>query len=305
MNDTNTFKWSQMKVAGLGELLWDVFPHGKRLGGAPANFACHCRQLGLNAVPVSSVGFDELGMEATSQLNELGLDTSYVQVTKDYPTGRVLVDLDETGKPHYQILEDVAWDHLRYTDALDSLARSTDAVCFGVLAQRCEKTRETIHDFLLQMRHSTLKILDVNLRAPYFSRELVQNSLGLANIVKLSDEELPVLAEYFSFSGDVYTQLEALRRGFALQLVVYTRGADGSVLMAEDEVVETKGVKVQPVDTVGAGDSFTAAICTGLLQKRSLHETNIFANRVAAYVCSRYGATPKLPQELIHEEVHA
>ncbi|BDS05019.1 fructokinase [Oceaniferula spumae] len=298
MNDINNNKWTRLKVAGLGELLWDIFPHGKRLGGAPTNFACHCQQLGAQAYPISSVGMDELGVEATAELNELGVDVSYVQVNKEFPTGRVLVDLDETGKPEYDILENMAWDHLQYTDALDSLARSIDAVCFGVLAQRSEKTRNTIQDFLLQTPSTALKILDVNLRAPYFTKELVESSLKIANVVKLSDEELPVLAEYFSLSGEVDQQLKSLRKMFALKHVAYTRGADGSVLVTQDGALETRGVKVTPVDSVGAGDSFTAAMCIGLLRGMPLAEVNKFANRVAAFVCSNAGAAPVLPASL-------
>ncbi|MCP5536693.1 MAG: carbohydrate kinase [Akkermansiaceae bacterium] len=302
MNDSNSSKQTDapggFRVAGIGEVLWDVFPNGQRLGGAPTNFACHCRQLGATAFPVSCVGDDALGRRTVEELERLGVDVRHLQTSAAYPTGRVLVELDETGKPDYQILEGVAWEQLEFTDGLDALARSLDAVCFGTLAQRSEVSRRTIRGFLKRMPERALKILDVNLRQPFFSRALVEESLALANVVKLSDEELPVLAGYFELTGGVNEQLAGLRERFSLKLVAYTRGADGSVLVTAGGVQETGGVAVTPVDSVGAGDSFTAALCIGLLTGMPLPEVNQFANRVAAFVCSKAGATPILPESL-------
>ncbi|MCA9040766.1 MAG: carbohydrate kinase [Planctomycetaceae bacterium] len=289
---------SAPKIVGLGEILWDVFPDGARLGGAPSNFACHCNQLGGDAFPVSCVGNDELGQQTRTELEQRGVSTEFVQTNATYPTGRVQVTLDENGKPSYEIIEDVAWDHLSFTSEWKTLARSLDAACFGSLAQRSSESRETIRHFLHEMPEQSLKIFDVNLRKPFYSKEIVEESLKLATILKLSDEELPVLAEYFNLSGSVTEQLSALRNTFRLKLIAYTRGSEGSILSSADEINETSGFKVTAVDSVGAGDSFTAALCTGLLKGRSLAEVNTFANQVAAFVCSQQGACPTLPEEI-------
>ncbi len=286
------------KIVGIGELLWDMLPDGGRLGGAPTNFACHCHQLGGEAYPVSCVGDDDLGRRARAGLEHLGVSTEYIQQSATHPTSRVLVSLDNAGKPSYEILADVAWDHLEFTSNLKNLATSLNAACFGVLAQRTAGSRETIRTFLRQMPERALKILDVNLREPFFSKELVSESLELATILKLSDEELPVLSGYFALEGSVIERLADLRKRFSLDLIAYTRGPDGSILMGADETDENHGFEVIAVDSVGAGDSFTAALCTGLLRGKSLAEVNTFANRVAAFVCSQNGATPELPADL-------
>lgn len=286
------------KIAGVGELLWDMLPDGARLGGAPANFACHCYQLGAEAYPVSRVGDDDLGLEAQAGLEKLGVSAKFVQESATHLTGRVLVSLDAAGKPSYEIIADVAWDHLEFTSELKTLATSLDAACFGVLAQRSFMSRETIRTFLRHMPEQAYKILDVNLREPFFSKELVDESLQLATILKLSDEELPILASYFSIVGSPIEQLIALRSRFDLDLVAYTCGRDGSILISPKEIDENPGCEATAVDSVGAGDSFTAALCVGLLRGESLASVNTFANRVAAFVCSQEGATPKLPATL-------
>jgi len=298
-------KLSGFRIAGLGEVLWDVFPHLQRLGGAPANFASHCQQLGSESFAVSAIGDDDLGKSAVVELKKLGVNTDFLQVCPSHPTGRVLIQLDELGKPKYQILEDVAWDQLKFTNKLKQLATTIDAVCFGSLAQRSDQTRQTVRKFLQHMPEHALKILDVNLRQPFFSKSLIEESLHFANIVKLSDEELPILAAYFGFSGTVKEQLTALREKFSLRLVAYTRGADGSILLTADECNQAEGVETNPIDSVGAGDSFTAAMCMGLLLDQSLSATNQLANRVASYVCSQVGATPTFPAELTQQLVHS
>ncbi len=286
-------------VAGIGEVLWDVFPHHKRLGGAPANFACHCWQLGANAYPVSCVGTDPLGLAIRDELRDMGVDTSYVLESDTFPTGTVRVTLNDQGKPSYQIFEDVAWDHIPFTGELKALAETLDAVCFGSLSQRSAVSRETIRSFLRHMPENALKIFDVNLRQSYFSKERVEDSLRLASALKLSDEELPVLAECFDLRGDVMDQLNELRENFDLKLVAYTRGPDGSVLLRGEEVDDAPCLKGPVVDSVGAGDSFTASLCMGILKGWPLNKVNLFANRVAAFVCSQKGATPTLPQQLV------
>lgn len=287
-------------VAGIGELLWDVFPSHKRPGGAPANFAFHCHQLGAEAYPVSCVGTDELGRRIRDELREIGVDTRHVLESDAFPTGTVQVTLNDEGKPSYQIFENVAWDHIPLTSGLEGLAAKLDAVCFGSLSQRSAVSRETIHSFVRHMPRDALKIFDVNLRQSFFSKEQVEGSLRLASILKLSDEELPVLAGYFGLRGDVMAQLNGLRERFNLKLVAYTRGPDGSVLVRSDEVDDAPGEKgLVVVDSVGAGDSFTAALCMGALKGWPLNKMNVFANRVAAFVCSQKGATPTLPEHLI------
>ncbi|VGO21182.1 carbohydrate kinase family protein [Pontiella sulfatireligans] len=288
----------KLTVAGIGELLWDVFPNHKRLGGAPANFACHCNQLGAEAYPVSCVGADPLGAGIRERLGEMGVDVRYVFESGAYPTGTVDVVLN-AGKPTYQIHEDVAWDHIPYSDALKQLAEKLDAVCFGSLSQRSGESRGTIHAFLQHMPKDALRIFDVNLRQAFFSKQQVGESLELANILKLSDEELPVLAGYFGLEGDTQDQLVQLRGLFDLKLIAYTRGPEGSLVLGANEVDDFPGCEGMAVDSVGAGDSFTAALCMGLLKGWPLSKVNAFANKVATFVCSQKGATPVLPGHLL------
>ncbi len=285
-------------AAGVGELLWDIFPAGKRLGGAPVNFSYHCHQLGATGYPVSAVGNDELGAEIRDVLVAKSLPDEFVAMDETHPTGTVQVTL-ENGKPSYEICEGVAWDTIPMSGELESLARKTDAVCFGSLAQRNDVSRATIHVFLGAMRQDALKIFDVNLRQAFFSKEIVEASLEHSNILKLSDEELPVLAEMFGISGSVPEQLEALREKFDLKLVAYTRGPDGSLLVAADEASDHPGCPGEAINSVGAGDSFTATLCMGLLNGKPLSEINEHANRVATFVCSQDGATPVLPAALL------
>jgi fructokinase len=283
-------------VVGIGELLWDVFPEGKRLGGAPVNFSYHCHQLGATGYPVSAVGNDELGSEIRDVLVAKSLPDLFVAMDETHPTGTVQVTL-ENGIPSYEICEGVAWDTIPMSGELEALAKKTDAVCFGSLAQRNEVSRETIHAFLGAMPPEALRVFDINLRQAFFSKEIIAASLAHSNILKLSDEELPVLAEMFGIAGTVSEQLEALRIKFDLQLIAYTRGPDGSLLVAADETSDHPGCPGDAINSVGAGDSFTATLCIGLLNGKPLAETNDHANRVATFVCSQDGATPVLPAD--------
>ena len=289
-------------MAGIGELLLDVFPTHRRLGGAPANFAFHCGQLGATAAPVSCLGADPLGREIRDLLEEMGVDTSYLAESEVYPTGTVEVALHE-GKPTYDIREDVAWDHIPWTGTLRALAARLDAVCFGALAQRSVESRETIRAFLEVVPDHALKIFDVNLRQAFSSRQVIRESLALANVLKLSDEELPVLAGYFDLIGDPREKLMQLRERFDLRWVAYTRGIDGSMLLGESEMADSPGQGEKAVDSVGAGDSFTASLCMGLLSGWPPGAVNALANEVASFVCSQQGATPELPAELTMREV--
>jgi fructokinase len=289
---------TSFKIAGIGEILWDIFPARQRLGGAPTNFVYHCYQLGADVYPVSALGDDDLGLLARRSLSDRGINVSYVQETAAWPTSQVLVSLSEHGKPDCEIIENVAWDYIELTPELVKLAATMDAVCFGVISQRCETTRQTVQGFLDAMPKTALKIFDINLCQAYFSLELIDQSLKRATILKLSDEELPKLAEYYSLLGTDLEQIETLRAQFDLDLVAYTRGAKGSVLCAAKQIDIHPGFKVRTVDSVGAGDSFVAALCIGLLNAWSLPVVNAFANEVAAYVCSQSGATPELPEAI-------
>ena len=282
-------------VVGIGEMLWDVFPDEEKLGGAPLNFSLHCAQLGASAFPVSALGADTDGALIRKILCSKNLLDSFVQTDPIHPTGQVNVTLNN-GKPSYEILPDVAWDYISFDHQLHELAIHADAVCFGSLAQRSAVSRASIHAFLDSMRPETLRIFDVNLRQDFYSREILEASLRRANICKLSDEELPVLAKLFDLPGEVSTQLQRLREMFDLRLVAYTRGAEGSLLVTAGESAEHPGFRTKVVDTVGAGDSFTATLCMGLLQNLPLAEINRRACRIAAFVCSQAGATPQLPR---------
>lgn len=281
-------------VVGIGEMLWDVFPEEKKLGGAPLNFSHHCAQLGASAHPVSAVGADPDGTEIRQILAAKNLSDAHVQTDTAHPTGRVNVTL-QNGKPTYEILAEVAWDYIRFDQTLRDLATRANAVCFGSLAQRSPVSRATILAFLDSMPPETLRIFDVNLRQNFYTRELIETSLRHANIFKLSDEELPTLARFLDLSGQVPDQLQALRRMFDLRLVAYTRGGEGSLLVTADDTSDHPGFPTEVIDTVGAGDSFTATLCMGLLQNLPLAEINRRACQVAAFVCSQSGATPSHP----------
>ncbi len=286
-------------AVGLGELLWDMLPKGKQLGGAPFNFARHCGQLGLEAFPVSRVGNDELGRETLSLLEDWGVDTSHVSRDPIHDTGTVQVSLNHEGKPSYEIREGVAWDYLSMSEDFEVLASRVNAVAFGSLAQRNACSRSAIQGFLDCMRPDALKLFDVNLRQIYYTTEILENSLKRANILKLSDEELPVLGKLFSLSGSVQDQLAGLMKLFNLKLVAYTRGPEGSLLMDDSGVDDHPGIPIPGKDTIGAGDSFSATLCVGLLSGLSLSQLNDNTNKVATYVCSQSGATPNFPSELM------
>jgi len=286
-------------AVGIGELLWDLLPSGKQLGGAPFNFARHCGQLGMEAFPVSRVGGDRLGDEIISVLEDWGINSEYVSRDDEHPTGVVEVELDGDGKPAYEIREDSAWDFMSESSSLEYLASRVDVVCFGTLAQRGLSSRNAILRFLDHMRSSALRVFDVNLRQRYYSTESIEESLWRSSILKLSDEELPVLRNGFSLEGDIEDQLSQLRSRFDLNLVAYTRGSAGSLLMDDSGIDDCVGNAVESGDSIGAGDSFTATLCAGLLQGLPLARINENANKVAAYVCSQRGATPQLPDDLV------
>lgn len=289
------------KVAALGEVLWDMLPEGRRLGGAPANFACHVAQFGLDACLVSAVGDDEPGHAALNELGRRGLDR-YIAVVPNRPTGTVGVQLDAAGIPAYEIHRDVAWDFIPWTDALAELAAGVQAVCFGTLALRSPVSRQTLTRFLDAMPRGggRLRMLDVNLRPPLPSDDTVIDALARCNVLKLNDEELPRVAVAVGLPPDLPPEETArrLRADCGLQALILTCGARGSHVFTPDAESHLATPHVDVADTVGAGDSFTAAFTAALLRGADVAKAHRLAVRTSAYVCTQHGATPALPADI-------
>ncbi len=285
-------------LVGIGELLWDIFPTGKELGGAPANFAYHASALGGEGLIVSCVGSDYLGHEILGRLNTLSLSCKYVASDVKHPTGTVSINVGVEGKPSYTIQENVAWDFIPKTQQLMELDKRSNAIAFGTLAQRSEVSRDTIRAFVSQAPLSVLRVFDLNLRQVFYSREVIEWSLERCNVLKVNEEELQVLACLLSMEGDELQLLCDLSRRFNLELVALTKGARGSLLYSQGQISVHEGYKTEVVDTVGSGDAFTAALALGMLAGIDLRTINDYANRVASFICSRRGATPPLPEDL-------
>ena len=286
------------KVIGIGEVLWDLLPAGRQLGGAPANFAYHARALGADARIVSRVGNDANGRDILEQLRNLGVPTVCIELDAVLPTGTVSVELAADGQPKYHIRENVAWDAIAAESASQAAAAQADAVCFGTLAQRSETSRKSIRTRVKLTPPTALRILDVNLRQNYFSKQLIEESLAVVNVLKVNDAELPQLAKMFNLGEDVHEQIAELANRYQLRLVACTRGGDGSLLFSDGRWSDHPGAVTKVVDTIGAGDSFTAAMTLGFLAGWDLDSINRRANQIGAYVCSCAGATPPLPKEL-------
>lgn len=287
-------------ITGIGEVLFDVLPEGKKMGGAPVNFTYHAQQLGLKAYPVSSVGRDADGREVVDMLIKAGLSIEYIQ-QNDYPTGTAHVSLNSNGVPNFILAENVAWDYIQWTNQLIELAAKVDAVCFGSLAQRSTHSCRSIHKFLHHTKQDCLRIFDINLRQQYYSSEIIKNSLQVANVLKLNDEELMVLQNILKLPSSTQEALCALQEHYELDYIALTRGAEGALLKNGQIFCDCPGFKTKVVDTVGAGDSYTAVLAFGILHKLPLEQINRLANSVAAYVCSQFGASPVLPDSLIYE----
>lgn len=288
-------------VVGLGEILWDVFPDGARFGGAPTNFACSSAGIGREASDVymvSAVGTDELGDKAIDALVEHGVHVDAV-TRNSRPTGKVHVKLDKSGHASYEFEADAAWDRLQWSNHLEQLAKRTDIVCFGTLGQRSETSLAAVRRFVTSTPSNALRILDINIRRPFIQDEVIVDSLKLANVLKLNDEELPELKRLFQLTGSPLSMLHQLLDRFSFQIVALTRGSNGAILVRGNEVSEEPGVHVDVVDTVGAGDAFTAVLAIGVHQGRDLQWINHKACEVAAFVCSQSGATPKIPDRLM------
>ncbi len=286
-------------VVGMGEALWDVLPEGKKIGGAPANFAYHIAQLGWEGRVVSAVGNDKLGAEILENFNEKKLNYMIEEVP--YPTGIVLVELDNAGVPHYNIKENVAWDNIPFTPQLEKLAKNTRAVCFGSLAQRNIISRETINRFLDAMPdgEGQLKIFDINLRQDFYTKEVLCNSFRKCNILKINDEELVAISRMFGYPGiDLQDKCWILLAKYNLKMLILTCGINGSYVFTPGEVSFVDTPKVEVTDTVGAGDSFTASFCAGILKGMPITEAHRLAVKISAYVCTQNGAMPPVPEEL-------
>lgn len=286
-------------VVGIGEILWDMLPAGKQLGGAVTNFAYHAQAQGAEGIIASCIGDDALGREIVERLASLRMSTAFLAVDDARPTGTVGVSLDDRGVPTFTIHTGVAWDFIPAADALLQLARRADVVCFGSLAQRSPVSRATIQSFLAATRPDCLRVFDINLRQSYFSREVIDASLSSAGVLKLNDAELPVVSELLGLPGDEPAAIRELIARYSLQLVALTRGDAGSRLYTRHERHDHPGYRVKVADSVGAGDSFTAALAMGLLRGNGLPLIHDHANRLASYVCTQPGATPPVPPELV------
>lgn len=286
-------------VVGMGEALWDVLPEGKKIGGAPANFAYHVSQFGLTSCVVSAVGADALGKEIQENLTSKGLNHLIAEVP--YPTGTVQVEIDQAGVPQYEIKENVAWDNIPYTSQLESLAKRTQAVCFGSLAQRNVVSRETINRFLdaMPQTEDSLVVFDVNLRQGFYNKEILCNSMKRCNILKINDEELVTVSRMFGYPGiDLQDKCWILMGKYNLKMLILTCGINGSYVFTPGNVSFQPTPKVDVADTVGAGDSFTAAFIASVLKGKSVAEAHSIAVRTSAFVCTKDGAMPVLPSDL-------
>jgi len=284
-------------VIGIGEALWDMLPNGKKLGGAPANFAYHASQFGHEAIAVSAIGQDTLGEEIVEALEAHKLPYHLDRV--EYPTGTVQVSLDDQGIPQYEIKTDVAWDNIPYTRELAQLAADCKAVCFGSLAQRSAVSRESIGLFLEAVPDDCLKVFDINLRQDFYNKEVLEESFRRCNILKINDEELVVVARLFELPGlSLEDKCRSLIKSYNLKMLILTCGVNGSYAFYEGGMSFLDTPKVTVADTVGAGDSFTGAFVGSLLNGKTVPESHETAVRVSAFVCTQSGAMPEVPDSL-------
>ena len=287
-------------IVGIGEALWDVLPEGKKIGGAPANFAYHVSQFGLESCAVSAVGDDELGKEIRSNFEEKKLQT--LIETVPYPTGTVQVEIDKLGVPQYDIKENVAWDNIPFTPQIEELAHRTKAICFGSLAQRSKVSRNTIEQFIEAMpkTEDTLIVFDVNLRQSFYSREVLDRSMKRCNVLKINDEELITISRMLGYQGtDLQSKCWILLGRYHLKMLILTCGVNGSYVFTPGSMSFLATPKVKVADTVGAGDSFTGAFVASILKGLSVADAHQKAVNVSAFVCTQRGAMPTLPADYI------
>lgn len=277
-------------VVGIGELLWDLLPTGKTAGGAPINFVYHASRLGAEGYAISAIGDDDNGRDILSELDKYKIQ--YLIEKLPYPTGTVHVDIEDDDIPHYTITERVAWDHMSPTSDAVDLAERADAICFGALGQRCQQSRETIQAILSFAPDSAYRLFDINLRQHYYNKVLIEESLYLANVLKMNDDEMSELKNLFGLKGTEEEVVNWFMENYNLRMVVLTAGADYSTVYTPDEVSTLATPKVDVVDTVGTGDAFSAALVMSLLKGQTLREAHECAVKISAFVCSREGAWP-------------
>lgn len=288
---------SRPQVIGLGEILWDMLPEGRQLGGAPANCVWHAHQLGAESAIFSRVGKDAPGQDIIQTLKKRQLPIDYLQTDDQHPTGYVSVTVDHEGKPEYIIHENVAWDALEATDAWLQKTAHAQAICFGSLAQRSETSRHAIEAILQQAPPDCLRVFDINLRQEYYNRKVIEHSLQNCNILKINDEELPIVMELLELNPE--TALQEIIRRYGLQMIALTRGSQGSLLRTATEESDHPGIPPENIkDTLGAGDAFTGTLIMGRLAGLPLDAINERANRVASFVCTQDGAMPRLPESI-------
>ena len=284
-------------VVGLGEALWDVLPEGKKLGGAPANFAFHAGQFGLNSIAVSALGEDKLAEETIQQLEEKKLQ--YCMPRVPYPTGTVQVTLDDEGIPTYDIKENVAWDNIPFTDEVKAIAENARAVCWGSLAQRNVVSRESIYKFLDATPKDCMKIFDINLRQNFYTKEIICESMKRCNVLKINDEELVLIGRMFGYPGlDIENKCWLILGKYDLDMLVLTCGVNGSYVFSKGAMSYLETPKVEVADTVGAGDSFTGSFVASILNGKPIAEAHRIGVNVSAYVCTQNGAMPVIPEDL-------
>ena len=283
------------KIIAIGEVLWDMLPGGRKVGGAPGNFAFHCSQLGADTAMISAVGDDELGRELLDYYTQMGLSTELIEVVPDMPTGTVGVEI-LNGQPEYTIFENVAWDRIIVTRRHLDRAAEADVVYFGSLVCRSETTRSSVQKLIAAAPDRAMKVCDINLRAPFYSIETLRPLLEAADVLKLNDNEIGILGDMFEApAGSVEEKARWFVEKYGYRLLAVTLGPEGALLVSPSETSRYRARPVEVVDTVGAGDSFAAQTVVGLLGGLSLGEINRRANELAAFVCTNRGGTPKHP----------
>lgn len=284
-------------VVGLGEVLWDMLPEGRKIGGAPVNFAYHAGQFGIDTMAVSAIGNDKLGEDTIAEMN--GKHLNHIFPSVPYPTGSVQVSLDEKGVPAYDIKENVAWDNIPFTNEIESVARNCQAVCFGSLAQRNTVSRNTIRKFIESTPSGCIRIFDINLRQNFYTSNVIHDSLELCNILKINDEEIMLVSRMFNYdSSNIENVCRTIMEDFSLEMVILTCGTKGSYIFTKGGVSFMPTPKVNVADTVGAGDSFTGSFCAAILRGLPVAEAHKKAVEVSAYVCTQNGAMPEIPESM-------
>lgn len=284
-------------VVGLGEVLWDMLPEGRKIGGAPVNFAYHAGQFGIDTMAVSAIGNDKLGEDTIAEMN--GKHLNHIFPSVPYPTGSVQVSLDEKGVPAYDIKENVAWDNIPFTNEIESVARNCQAVCFGSLAQRNTVSRSTIQKFIESTPSGCIRIFDINLRQNFYTSNVIHDSLEHCNILKINDEEIMLVSRMFNYdSSNIENVCRTIMEDFSLEMVILTCGTKGSYIFTKGGVSFMPTPKVNVADTVGAGDSFTGSFCAAILRGLPVAEAHKKAVEISAYVCTQNGAMPEIPESM-------